>query len=226
VAYFYSARAHRSRGALWPSFAPALIPLLGGPEGGAVEVDESFVGGEPKNWHKAKREKRKAEVRSVRVRTYQNAFTHKTAVLGMFDRESRQVRAKVVPNVRRDTLQKEIMETIEFGSKVYTDQAVTYKSLKDKYVHETVNHAVEYVNGQVHANSLENFWSLMKRNLAGTYVAVEPFHLDRYLDEQVFRFNNRLGMNDEQRFAQVLSQVAGKRLTYAEVTGKVGQTAF
>jgi transposase-like protein len=202
------------------------VPMLGGPEGGAVEVDESFVGGKPANWHKEKREKHKAEVRSRRIRTYQNAFTHKTAVLGMFDRESRKVRAKVVPNVRRETLQKEIMDTIEFGSKVYTDQAVTHSNLKEKYIHETVNHAVEYVNGQVHTNSLENFWSLMKRNLAGTYVAVEPFHLDRYLDEQVFRFNNRLGMNDEQRFAQVLSQVAGKRLTYAEVTGKVGETAF
>lgn len=203
--------------------APA---LLGGSEGGAVEVDESFVGSDPKNWSKAKREKHRKEVRPARVRTYQNRFTHKTAIIGMIDRNSRQVRAKVVPNVKRETLQKEILDTIEFGSKVYTDSAVAYTSLKDQYVHETVNHAVQYVNGQVHTNSLENFWSLMKRNLAGTYVAVEPFHLDRYLDEQVFRFNNRLGMNDEQRFAQVLSQVAGKRLTYAEVTGKVGETAF
>jgi len=200
--------------------APA---LLGGPDGGAVEVDESFVGGEPKNWHKERREKRKKEVRSIRVRTYQNAFTHKTAVLGMIDRESRQVRAKVVPNVRRDTLQKEILDTIEWGSKVYTDQAVTYTSLKDKYVHETVNHAVQYVNGQVHTNSLENFWSLMKRNLAGTYVAVEPFHLDRYLDEQMFRFNNRINQKDGDRFSKVVSQVVGKRLTYAELTGKLDQ---
>jgi hypothetical protein len=203
--------------------APA---LLGGPEGGAVEVDESFVGSNPKNWSMAKREKHRKEVRPARVRTYQNRFTHKTSVVGMLDRDSRQVRAKVVPNVKRETLQKEIMDTIEFGSKVYTDSAVAYTSLKEKYVHETVNHAVQYVNGQVHTNSLENFWSLMKRNLAGTYVAVEPFHLDRYLDEQVFRFNNRLGMRDADRFAKVLSQAAGKRLTYAEVTGKVGQTAF
>ena len=164
---------------------------LGGSEGGPVEVDEAFVGSEPKNWHLRKREAHRKAVRSERVRTYQNAFTHKTAVIGMLDRESRTVRAKVVPNVRRETLQNEILDTIEFGSKVYTDQAVTYKSLKDKYVHETVNHAVQYVNGQVHTNSIENFWSLMKRNLKGTYVAVEPFHLDRYLDEQTFRFNNR-----------------------------------
>ncbi len=203
--------------------APA---LLGGPDGGAVEVDEAFVGSNPKNWHQSKREKHRKTVRPARVRTYQNAFTHKTAVLGMIDRDSRQVRAKVVPNVRRDTLQKEIMETIEFGSKVYTDQAVTYTSLKDTYVHETVNHAVQYVNGQVHTNSLENFWSLTKRNLSGTYVAVEPFHLDRYLDEQMFRFNNRLGMNDGARFNAVVSQIVGKRLTYEELTGKKDAIAF
>lgn len=197
---------------------------LGGSQGGAVEIDESFVGGEPKNWHKAKREAHRKTVRPARVRSYQNAFTHKTAVLGMFDRESRQIRAKVVPNVRRDTLQKEILETIEFGSKVYTDQAVTYTSLKDKFVHETVNHAIQYVNGQVHTNSLENFWSLMKRNLAGTYVAVEPFHLDRYLDEQCFRFNTRRTHSEEGRFAKVMRQVAGRRLTYADLTGKEAET--
>lgn len=200
-------------------------PMLGG-EGGAVEVDESFVGSQPKNWHKEKREKHRKTVRSARVRTYQNAFTHQTAVIGMLDRESREVRAKVVPNVRRDTLQKEIIGAIEFGSKVYTDQAVVYTSLKDQYIHETVNHAVQYVNGQVHTNSLENFWSLMKRNLKGTYVAVEPFHLDRYLDEQMFRFNNRIGYNDGTRFAKALSQVGGKRLTWNELTGKEGQKAF
>jgi hypothetical protein len=84
----------------------------------------------------------------------------------------------------------------------------------------------EYVRGKSTLKGLENFWSCLKRTLTGTYVAVEPFHLDRYVDEQVFRFNNRKGKNDEQRFAKVLSQVAGKRLTYAEVTGKVGETAF
>src|SRR5271170_5779248 len=156
-------------------------------------------------------------------------FTHtrhanKTAVLGMLDRESRQVRARVVPNVKRETLQKEILANIHHGSQVYTDQAVAYDKLKQNYIHETVNHADAYVRGQVHTNCLENFWSLMKRNLAGTYVAVEPFHLDRYLDEQVFRFNNRATkdnpLNDEDRFAYLMSQVAGKRLTYAELTGK------
>jgi hypothetical protein len=98
------------------------------------------------------------------------------------------------------------------------------KPCERKYVHETVNHIDHYVRGQVHTNSLENFWSMMKRNLAGTYVAVEPFHLDRYLDEQMFRFNNRLNTSDADRFSMVLSQVMSRRLTYAEVTGKVGTT--
>lgn len=200
--------------------------LGGGSEGGPVEVDEAFVGGEPKNWHNSKRIAHHKAVRSQRVRTYQNAFTHKTAILGMLDRDSRKVRAMVVPNVRRETLQSQILETIEFGSTVYTDQAVTYKSLKDKYVHDTVNHATQYVNGQVHTNGIENFWSLMKRNLKGTYVAVEPFHLDRYLDEQVFRYNNRRLKNDGQRFVAVVSQIIGKRLTYSELTGKKQAEVF
>jgi transposase-like protein len=103
---------------------------------------------------------------------------------------------------------------------------VAYNEVGWRYVHDTVNHAETYVNGQVHTNSLENFWSLMKRNLSGTYVAVEPFHLDRYLDEQVFRFNNRKNKSDADRFSKLLTQVMHRRLTYAEVTGKVGETPF
>ncbi len=128
--------------------------------------------------------------------------------------------------MKRETLQNEILKNIKYGSKVYTDSAVTYNRVGWHYVHDTVNHAETYVNGQVHTNSLENFWSLMKRNLSGTYVAVEPYHLDRYLDEQMFRFNNRKNKSDADRFSMVLSQVLNRRLTYAEVTGKVGQTAF
>jgi hypothetical protein len=145
--------------------------------------------------------------------------------MGMFDRDSREVRAMVVPNTRRETLQAEILNGIHFGSRIYSDQAVAYDSLKQHYIHETVSHADEYVRGQVHTNCLENFRSLMKRNLAGTYVAVEPFHLDRYLDEQMFRFNNRRDTTDSQRFAKVLSQVAGKRLTYANLTGTGSATS-
>jgi hypothetical protein len=96
---------------------------------------------------------------------------------------------------------------------------VGYDKLHYRFVHDVVNHAETYVKGRVHTNGLENFWSLLKRTLRGTYVAVEPFHLDHYVDEQVFRFNNRKS-NDSERFALAMSQIAGKRLTYAELTGK------
>jgi len=116
-----------------------------------------------------------------------------------------------------------------YGSKVYTDQAVAYDALHYRYIHETVNHVTQYVNGRVHTNGLENFWSLLKRNLSGTYVCVEPFHLDRYLDEQMFRYNNRATkdnpLNDADRFLLALSQVANKRLTYDELTGKMERPA-
>jgi hypothetical protein len=117
-------------------------------------------------------------------------------------------------------------------SNVYTDEAAGYNKLtQNNYVHEIVNHTQQYVRGRVHTNGLENFWSLLKRGLNGTYVAVEPFHLSRYLDEQMFRYNNRKDENgrklsDAERFTLALSQIAGKRLTFAEVTGKVEETPF
>ena len=118
------------------------------------------------------------------------------------------------------------MDEVKFGSKVYTDEHVGYDNLHHRFVHEFVNHAERYVNGQVHTNGLENFWSLLKRTLNGTYVAVEPYHLERYIDEQIFRFNNRATkdnpLNDADRFVLALSQVANKRLTFAELTGKTG----
>jgi len=213
---------HRIRLAMDDSLASG---KLGG-EGKTVQADETFIGGQPKNWHKERRERNRKETRSERVQAYNKTYGHQIAVMGMFDKESRQVRAKVVPTVRREVLQKEILDNIAWGSTLHTDEAVAYKSLKDKYVHETVNHAQEYVRGNVHTNSLENFWSLLKRNLRGTYVAVEPFHLDRYLAEQCFRFNTSKTLDDGERFRKALSQIAGKRLTLAEVTGKVGETGF
>jgi hypothetical protein len=125
-------------------------------------------------------------------------------------------------------LQAQILKNVGRSSVIYTDQHVGYDNLHrmNDYVHKTVNHMQEYVNGKVHTQGIENFWSLLKRSLAGTYVAVEPFHLDRYVDEQVFRYNNRRNKADKDRFSKVLSQIAGKRLTFAEVTGKVGKTAF
>ena len=150
----------------------------------------------------------------------------KTVVQGILDRDARQVRAKVIPNVKRETLQYEILNQVEFGAKLYTDQFCAYEPLSSLYAHEVVNHEMEYVKGRVHTNGLENFWSLLKRGLHGTYVAVEPFHLDRYVDEQVFRYHNRATkdnkLTDADRFDFAMSGILGKRLTFAELTGKAG----
>jgi transposase-like protein len=196
---------------------------LGGPESAPVEVDETFVGGKVRNMHRSKvREKYKGQATA--------GWSQKTIVMGMRDRETRQVRAKVIPDVNRETLQNEILANIEKKSKVYTDQAQGYYNLARRdFVHETVNHLEEYVRGQVHTQGIENFWSLLKRGLKGTYVAVEPFHLDRYVTEQVFRYNVRTTkdnpLTDADRFALAVSQIEGKRLTYAELTGKVTETS-
>jgi transposase-like protein len=197
---------------------------LGG-EGGEVEVDETFVGGKFKNMHARKRNK------IVRETGASAGAVTKTVVLGILDRDLREVRATVVRNTSRITLQKEVLKQVEHGTNVYTDQLRSYQKLEQNYVHEVVNHAETYVKGRVHTNGLENFWSLLKRGLNGTYVAVEPFHLFRYVDEQAFRYNQRRDaqgnkLNDGERFKQALSQIVGKRLTFAEVTGKVGQTPF
>jgi transposase-like protein len=195
---------------------------LGGTESGGVEVDETFVGGKLKNMHRDRRERFAAKS------GHTGGATGKTVVMGMLDRDERKVRASVVPNVKRETLQAEILNNVKFGSPVFSDDAVPYDNLRWKYIHETVNHAETYVNGRVHTNGLENFWSLLKRGLKGTYVAVEPFHLERYIDEQVFRFNNRATadnpLNDSDRFLLALSQVSNKRLTYKELTGKSENT--
>jgi len=188
---------------------------LGGGPGSEVEADETFIGGLTKNMHKDRK-----------ARLYAQGGFHggKTAVQGIFDREARQVRAHVIPDIKRETLQNAVLNNVKYGSTVYTDDAVGYDKLKWRFVHDVVNHSEAYVRGRVHTNSLENFWSLLKRGLRGTYVAVEPFHLTKYIDEQVFRFNNRATkdnpLNDSDRFALAMSQVAGRRLTYADLTGK------
>jgi transposase-like protein len=193
---------------------------LGG-DFGPVEVDETFVGGKVKNMHASKRPKGAGYTGKL------SGSQGKAIVMGMLDRDTRQVRAKVIPNVERETLQNEILAAIEKKSTVYTDKWGGYRSLEEKdFVHDTVNHLEEYVRGQVHTNGIENFWLLLKRSLRGTYVAVEPFHLDAYVDEQAFRFNNRATkdnpLTDADRFTLAVSQIQGKRLTYAELTGKVG----
>jgi transposase-like protein len=188
---------------------------MGGSDGGPVEVDETFIGPDPRKMHA---DRRQARYGALNARP-------KVPVMGMLDRDSRKVRAAIMPDVRRETLQNAILEGIEKDSTVFTDQSVAYDNLAAReYIHATVNHTEEYVRGQVHTQGIDNFWSLLKRGLKGTYVAVEPFHLDRYLDEQMFRFNNRATkdnpLDDRDRFLLALSQVSGKRLTYAELTGK------
>jgi len=201
-----------------------MFKLGGGEDGGPVEVDEAFIGPNPTKMHRSRR---------LKLKSADNHMVGKTIVMGMFDRDARQVRVEVVPNVRRETLQNAILNQIEGGTKVYTDGWHGYDNLEylraQDYIHETVNHIDEYVRGEVHAQGIENFWSLLKRTLRGTYVAVEPFHLDAYVTEQVFRYNNRATknnpLNDADRFALVMSQVGGKRLTYKQLTGKTGPTS-
>ena len=195
---------------------------LGGSDAGPVEADETFVGPNPMKMHKSRRAKLQA-IASARGEKYRNAG--KTIVMGMLDREMRQVRAMVVPDVKRTTLQEKILNNVEGGTQVITDDFPTYRyALADKFAHDVINHLEGYVEGQIHTQGIENFWSLLKRTLRGTYVAVEPFHLDRYVDEQAFRFNNRATknnpLNDADRFSLLCSQIVGKRLKYAELTAK------
>jgi hypothetical protein len=105
-----------------------------------------------------------------------------------------------------------------------SDALKSYEGLFGKYDHRVIDHAEKYVDGQIHTNGLDNFWSLLKRGLKGTYVSVEPFHLFRYLDEQVFRYNNRKSFGDAGRFDLAVSQIIGKRLTFAALTGKTVTT--
>jgi transposase-like protein len=195
---------HRIRLAMQDDF-------FGSKLGGEVEVDETFIGGKARNMHKSKKVGRFAKRGGI----------GKTVVMGMLQR-SGNVKALVIKDRDRGTLHDFIDVCVEQGAKVYTDEWKPYLGLDEKYIHQIINHAERYVDGRVHTNGLENFWSLLKRGLAGTYVAVEPFHLFRYLDEQMFRYNNRKNIDDAGRFDMVVSQLVGKRLTFAELTGKVG----
>jgi transposase-like protein len=191
--------------------------LGGGTPESIVEADETWIGGKVSNMHKTKKTKYMVDTRGHNF--------NKTIVQGILDRDLRKVRATVVPNVTRDTLQNVILNNVKHGSTVYTDSAVGYENgLQRRFIHDFVNHTQEYVKGNVHTQGIENFWSLLKRTLRGTYVAVEPFHLSRYVDEQVFRFNNRKDgdrkITDSERFSALMSQVLGHRLTYSDLTGK------
>jgi len=185
------------------------------PMSGEIEVDETFIGGAARFMHKGKRE---AKITGT-------GGAGKTAVMGLLERHGEdghsKVRAKVVPNVRRKTLSPEVRENVAEGSEVFTDALKSYSDLGDAYTHQVIDHAESYVNGKIHTNGLENFWSLLKRSIKGTYVSVEPFHLFRYLDEQTFRFNSRK-LTDGKRFLQAASGIIGKRLTYSALTDAEG----
>jgi transposase-like protein len=179
----------------------------GGKLAGHIEVDETFIGGKARNMHASKRK--------------DNPF-EKAVVMGVLKRGG-EVRATVVENRAIETLQPIVEKHVRKGSNVYTDELISYWGLDEKFAHQVINHAEAYVDGQVHTNGLENFWSLLKRSLKGTYIAVEPFHLFRYIDEQAFRYNNRRDMTDWDRFDLAVSQIVGKRLMYKDLIGKTGQ---
>jgi transposase-like protein len=192
----------------------ALQSETGGKFGGDVEVDETYIGGKARNMHASRK-------RAMGHMGKSAGFKGKVAVMGLLQRHGEgksQVRTRVIENNKRSQLQPVIREQVTEGANVYTDALMSYRGLDADYIHGVIDHAEAYVDGQVHTNGLENFWSLLKRAIRGTYVNVEPFHLFRYLDEQSFRFNNR-AMNDAARFALALKGIINKRLTYTALTG-------
>jgi transposase-like protein len=187
----------------------------GGKLDGEVEVDETRIGGKARNMHKAKRERN--------VKRSGSHIAEKALVMGMLQRSSEKalshVRLRLVQSTSVKSLLPVVRETVEPGATVMTDELGSYTGLRRDYTHEFVTHAAEeYVRGHIHVNGIENFWSLLKRTLGGTYVSVEPFHLSRYLAEQAFRFNERKG-TDGDRFRKLASSITGLRLTWKELTG-------
>lgn len=187
---------------------------------GEVEVDETFIGGKARNMHKSALAKRVAKF-AAPGGTGRNQTTGKVAVMGLLERRG-EIVTMIVPNTKRKSLHGQVSQNVEAGSHVYTDALRSYNELDREFVHGVINHAEKYVDGRVHTNGVENFWSLLKRSIKGTYVSVEPFHLFRYLDEQSFRYNRRKG-TDADRFVEVASMVVGRRLTYKQLTGKNGE---
>ena len=189
---------------------------------GEIEADETFIGGKARNMHAGKRA----------LRITGTGGKDKTPVMGILERGGK-VRASVIPSRKKKALQSEVRKHVEAGSALYTDALLSYDGLAGEFAHQVVDHAVQYVDGKIHTNGLENFWSLLKRGINGTYVSVEPFHLFRYLDEQAYRYNNRKHdsgetMTDFDRFKLACSQIVGKRLTWDALTGKQpdGQTSI
>jgi transposase-like protein len=177
---------------------------------GEIEADETYIGGKVRNMHIDKKRKRGRGTGGV----------GKAIVMGLLERNSKdrasRVKLKHVPNARRGTVQGEIRQHVEPGSQVFTDALPSYNGLNSDFIHKAIDHAKEYVRGNVHTQGLDNFWSLLKRGIRGTYVSIEPFHLFRYLDEQAFRFNFR-EENDATRFLKAVGSIFGKRLTYSQL---------
>jgi transposase-like protein len=180
---------------------------------GHVEADETFIGGKARNMHMAERKRRITGT----------GGKDKTPVMGILERgkdgKNSKVRTTVISNRKKSAIQSEVRKHVEAGSALYSDALQSYNGLEREYAHQVIDHAVAYVDGNVHTNSLENFWSLLKRSISGTYVSVEPFHLFRYLDEQAYRFNNRK-LTDAERFDAAVRGIVGKRLTFEQLTGK------
>lgn len=185
----------------------------GGKLSGEVEADETYIGGKARNMHRD---------RKAGLMKGSTGGVGKIVVMGLLERhgeDGSKVRTNIISSTRKTSIQPALRKHVEAGAKLYTDSHSGYDGL-DEYFREFINHAEAYARGNVHTNGLENFWSLLKRGLKGTYVSVEPFHLFRYLDEQAFRFNNRKEMKDADRFSEVVKQVTGRRLTYQELIGK------
>ncbi|MBZ5666817.1 MAG: IS1595 family transposase [Acidobacteriia bacterium] len=186
---------------------------------GEVEADETFIGGKARNMHK--------NVKARRITGQGRNTDDKIMVMGMLERGGK-IRTQIISDRKQETMHSMVKSNVEAGASLYTDEFGAYKGLHSEYEHQIVDHALRYVDGRVHTNGLENFWSLLKRGLGGTYVAVEPFHLFRYLDEQVFRCNNRGSkqnrISDSDRLDMAVSSIFGKRLTFAQLTGKEGGT--
>jgi transposase-like protein len=184
----------------------------GGKLGGEVEVDETFIGAKARNMH---------ESRKKALGVHRGLNPGKVAVMGLLQRHTAggksKVRASVIPDTKRERLHGKIASHVAEGSRVYTDEFPAYQDMPDTFEHNVIRHAEAYVDGQVHTNGIENFWSLLKRTLNGTYVSVEPFHLFRYLDEQAFRFNER-GGNDADRFEEAIRGIVGRRIMYKTLT--------
>lgn len=175
---------------------------------GEVEIDETFIGGKARFMHMSERKRRITGT----------GHKDKVIVMGILERGGN-VRTTVMPSRKKKALQDEVRKHVEAGAALYSDALKSYDGLDAEYAHQVIDHAIAYVDGKVHTNGLESFWSLLKRGISGTYISVEPFHLFRYLDEQSFRYNHRK-LTDSERFSLVAEQVIGRRLTYSELTGK------